>query len=133
VLIALLPVFLILVLCLVLSLVRALILALGWCALLRSRTHSPLVNLSEDQIAAHALAFTRGVHGSVLIAFDYRLVTRCATSVAFVCFYHCPGKYVFNRLIGVFVKLHFNFRELKILLPQIGVSLIHRTCALICG
>jgi hypothetical protein len=106
-------VFLILVLCLALCFVRALILDVGLDTFAHCRAHSPFVNFREDQFAANALAFTRLIHGSVPIALDHRFVTRCATSVAFVCLFHRPGKYIFSWLIGVFVKLHFNFANSK--------------------
>ena len=69
---------------------------------------SPLVNVREDHLAAHALVLTRGHHGAALIALDHRFVTRCTTSVAFVDFGHRPGKYVFCGLEHESGSLHFN-------------------------
>ena len=49
-----------------------------------NRSNPPLVNLREDELAAHALAFARRIHRAVHIALDHRLVTGRTTSVAFV-------------------------------------------------
>ena len=69
---------------------------------------SPLVNVREDHLAAHALVLTRGHHGAALIALDHRFVTRCTTSVAFVDFGHRPGKYDFCGFENGSGSLHFN-------------------------
>jgi hypothetical protein len=125
----LLPVFLIPVLCPVLCLIRDPIQALALFAYFYSRAHSPLVNFSEDQFATHALAFTRGVHGAFLIALYHRFVTCCATSVAFVCFYHRPGKYAFNWLIRVFFKLRFNSANSKFFTTNLCQAHPQKLCA----
>jgi hypothetical protein len=71
---------------------------------------APLVNFREDQFATHALVFSRRLHGAALVALDHRLVTGCATSVAFVnldhrsinvgCFGMCSWMVAFQRLAG---------------------------------
>jgi hypothetical protein len=84
------------------------ILAFGLNFLFLGRRGSPRINVCEDHLAAHALVLARGHHGAALIALDYRLVTCCTTSLAFVDFGHRPGKIVFCGMKHGSASLLFN-------------------------